>query len=52
MEEIVWDSLGRDGLSVEIFRDKQQALSDWGQKYLGIPHFFPGKNEFYLQSTE
>lgn len=48
----VWDSLGRDSLSVKISRDKQQDLYVCGQKYLSIPHLLPGQNEFNLQSTK
>lgn len=44
MEDLVWDSLGRDCLSLEISRDKQQTFSDGGQKYLGISYSFPGQN--------
>lgn len=46
----VWDSLGRDSLSVKISR--QQDLYVCSQKYLSIPHLLPGQNEFNLQSTE
>lgn len=57
MEDVIWDTVGRDRFLLEISRGKQQRCSeanfpDCGQKHFGVSRFHPGQNIFNLQFTE